>query len=67
MERKSWNCLRLGSHRVLKMPPLWDLPILWQLSPMQEANFWKGWDMAMGEDLELGRPPPGVKLEEAGQ
>ena len=66
VERKSQDRLRLGSHWVLKMPPLWDLPMPWQLSPPQEANFWKGWDVAIGEDLELGRPPPGVQLEEAG-
>ena len=65
-KRKSQDHLRLGGHRVLKMPPLWDLPMLWQLSPLQEANFWKGWDVAMGEDLELGRPPPRVQLEEVG-
>ena len=35
--------------------------------PLQEVNFWKGWDVAMGEDLELGCPPHRVQLEEAGR
>ena len=34
---------------------------------MEEENFWWGRDMAMGEELELGPPPPRVQLEEAGQ
>ena len=65
-ERKSQDCLRMGGHRVLKMPPLRDLPMPWQLSPPQEANFWKGRDVVTGEDLELGRPPPRVQLEDVG-
>ena len=34
---------------------------------MQEENFWKGRDVATGEELELGCPPPRVQLAEAGQ
>ena len=34
---------------------------------MQEGNFWKGRDVATGEDLEMGCPPPGVQLEKAGR
>ena len=48
------------------MPPLWDLPMLWRLSQPEEENFWKGQDVVMGEDLELGYPSPRVQLEEAG-
>ena len=33
---------------------------------MEEEHFWKGQDVAMGEDLELGCPPPRVQLEEVG-
>ena len=39
----------------------------WRLSHTEEENFWKGQDVATGEDLELGRPPPRVQLEEVGQ
>ena len=34
---------------------------------IEEERFWQGQDVAMGEDLELGRPPPRVQLEEAGR
>ena len=33
---------------------------------MEEKNFWWGRDLMMGEELELGPPPPRVQLEEAG-
>ena len=33
---------------------------------MEEKKFWRGQDVAMGRDLGLGRPPPGVQLEEVG-
>ena len=33
---------------------------------MEEVNFWKGQDVVTEEDLELGRPPPRVQLEEVG-
>ena len=33
---------------------------------MEEERFWWGQDVAMGEDLELGCPPPRVQLEEVG-
>ena len=33
---------------------------------MEEENFWWGRDMATGEELELGPPPPRVQLEEVG-
>ena len=48
------------------MPPLWLLPLPQRMSVAQEENFWQGRDMAMGEELELGPPPPTVQLEEAG-
>ena len=40
--------------------------MLWRLSQPEEENFWKGQDVVMGEDLELGYPPPRIQLEEAG-
>ena len=33
---------------------------------MEEEDFWWGRDLTMGEELELGPPPPRVQLEEAG-
>ena len=66
MERKSWECLQLGGYRVLKMPPLRDLPLPWRLSDEEEKRFWRGRDVLMGEDLGLGRPPPGIRPWEAG-
>ena len=49
------------------MPPLWLLPMLWRLSVKEEEDFWWGRDLTMGEELELGSPPPRVQLEKAGQ
>ena len=66
-ERKSQDHLRMSGYWVLKMPPLHDLPIPWRLGESEEKKFWKGKNMAMGGDLGLGRPPPGVQLEEVGQ
>ena len=48
------------------MPPLWLLPMPQRMLKEQEEDFWHGWDLEMGEDLELGPPPPRVQLEEAG-
>ena len=31
VERKSWDHLRMGGYRVLKMPLLWELPMPWKL------------------------------------
>ena len=56
----------MSGYWVLKMPPLWDLPMPWRLGELEEKKFWWGQDVAMGRDLGLGRPPPGVQLEEAG-
>ena len=39
----------------------------WRLSAKEEEDFWWGWDLTMGEELELGPPPPRVQLEEVGQ
>ena len=66
-ERKSRDRLRMGGYRVLKMPPLRELPMPWRLGDSEEKKFWKGKNVAMGGDLGLGRPPPGVRLEEAGR
>ena len=49
------------------MPPLWLLPMLQRISKEQEEEFWCGRDLMTGEELELGRPPPRVQLEEAGR
>ena len=65
-ERKSWDCVKMSSHRVLKMPPLCDLPMPWRLGESEEKKFWKRHNVAMGGDLGLGCPPPGVRLEKAG-
>ena len=65
-ERKSQDCLRMSGYRVLKMPPLRDLPMPWRLGELEEKKFWKGQKVATGGDLGLGRPPPRVRLEEAG-
>ena len=49
------------------MPPLQLLLMPQRMSVAQEENFWWGWDMATGEELELGCPPPTIQLEEAWQ
>ena len=49
------------------MAPLWLLLMPQRMSRVQEENFWWGWDVVMGEELELGPPPPTIQLEEAGQ
>ena len=49
------------------MPHLQLLPEPQEMLVVQEENFWHGWDLEMGEDLELGAPPPTIQLEEAGQ
>ena len=63
VERKSWDHLRISGHRVLKMPPLHDLPMPWRLGESEEKKFWQGQNVATGGDLGLGCPPPGVRLE----
>ena len=42
VERKSRDRLRMGGHRVLKMPPLRELPMPWRLRDSEERKFWKG-------------------------
>ena len=49
------------------MPPLQLLLMPQRMSRAQEENFWWGWDVAMGEELEMGPPPPTIQLEEVGQ
>ena len=49
------------------MPPLQLLPMLQRTLRAQEENCWQGWDMVMGEELEMGPPHPTVQLEEADQ
>ena len=49
------------------MPPLRLLPMLQRMSRVQEENFWHGWDVAMGEELEIGPLLPTIQLEEVGQ
>ena len=56
----------MSGHRVLKMPPLRDLPMPWRLGESEEKKFWRGQDMVMGRDLGLGYPPNRVRLKEAG-
>ena len=56
-ERKSREHLRMGGYRVLKMPPLRELPMPWRL---RDLEVWGG-------DWGRGRPPPGVQLEKAGR
>ena len=65
-ERKSRDRLRMGGYRVLKMPLLQELLMPWRLGDLEERKFWKGKNVAMGGDLGLGCPPPGVRLEEVG-
>ena len=65
-ERKSHNHFRQSGYRVLEMPPLWLLPMLQRMSMAEEEAFWHGRDVEMGEELELGPPPPTIQLEEAG-
>ena len=57
----------MSSHQDLKMPPLRDLPMPWRLGESEERKFWKVQNVAMGGDLGLGCPPPGVRLEEVGR
>ena len=49
------------------MPPLRLLLMPWRKLKEQEEDFWCGWDVAMGEELELEPPLLTVQLEEAGQ
>ena len=49
------------------MPPLWNLPLPWQLSDEEKQRFWRGEDVETGGDLGLGRPPPGIRPREAGR
>ena len=37
------------------------------MSKEQEEDFSQGWDLMMGKELEPGRPPLRVQLEEVGQ
>ena len=37
----------------------------WRLNEEEEKRFWKGQEVSSGEDLGLGRPPPGIRLQEA--
>ena len=39
----------------------------WRLNEEEETRFWKGQEVSSGEDLGLGRPPPGIRLQEAGR
>ena len=39
----------------------------WRLNEEEEKRFWKGQEVSSGEDLGLGRPPPGIRLQEAGR
>ena len=39
----------------------------WRLNEEEEKRFWKGQEVSSGEDLRLGRPPPGIRLQEAGR
>ena len=48
------------------MLPLGLLPMPWRILQAEEEAFWHGWDVMMGEELEMGPPPPSVWLEEAG-
>ena len=48
------------------MPPLWLLPILQRIMKEEEEAFWRGLDVEMGEELELGPPPLNIQPEEAG-
>ena len=48
------------------MPPLRLQPMLWKMSMAQGEDFWQGWDVVMGEELEMVPPPPTVQLKEAG-
>ena len=49
----------------MEMPPLQFVPMLQRMMEEEKA-FWCGLDMVMGEELELGPPPPKFQLEEAG-
>ena len=57
----------MGGYRVLRMPPLRDLPMPWRLGDLEERKFWIGKNVATGGDLGLGHPPPRARLEEAGR
>ena len=48
------------------MPPLRQVLMLQRMSKEQEEAFWCGLDVAIGEELEMGPPPPTIQLEEAG-
>ena len=39
----------------------------WRLNEEEEKRFWKRQEVSSGEDLGLGRPPPGIRLQEAGR
>ena len=52
---------------MLKIPHLRDLPLPWMLLELEEQRFWRGEEVSTGEDLGLGRPPPGIRLQQAGR
>ena len=51
----------------MEMPPLWLAPMLQRITREEEEEaLWRGLDVAMGEELELGPPPLTIQLEKAG-
>ena len=48
------------------LPPLWLLPMLQTMMAKEEEAFWLKLDLKMGEELELGVPPPNVGIEDMG-
>ena len=42
------------------LPLLWLILLLQRMSTKEEAVFWHGLDLEMGEELELGVPPPDI-------
>ena len=42
------------------LPPLWLIPMPRRMSTKEEAGFWHGLELEIGEELELGVPPLGI-------
>ena len=46
------------------LPPLQLMPMPQKMSSEEGVTFWHGLDLEIGEELELGVPPPDIWLED---
>ena len=48
------------------LPLLWLIPMPQRMTTKEEVVFWHVLDLEIGEDLELGVPPPDIWLKDVG-